>query len=320
MKVVRNRLEDPAVAEIIGAILLFGIAITLVTSYLAWYVPTSQTNNELSFVRNSDIDMSSLSDQIHSYTSGSQIVQSYDLGIAGTFPIIPAQDTQLSVTNASSFSYSISYSVSSELQNYTGVVHYYNFTVSDSQSGAVVESAPLQYIDENSLYGTDGFMIQTYHDIPASVSGPLPITLSKSGGKLNLTGQVVGFRSNGVSYSSTTSETLVLNPYSYQPIDMTNGTFTSMNGSISLVKALYIRALNYTLTTPYSNSMVLFLYRGMNGTLLNSTKILSLSSWYSSGGYLKVSTNHRSIYITEAASVLSINSIIFDSLGLQVAS
>jgi len=308
------------VAEIIGAILLFGIAITLVTSYLAWYVPTSQTNNELSFIRNADNDMSSLSAQIHSYSSGSQIVQSYDLGISGTFPIIPAQDTQLSVTNTTTFSYSISYSVSSELQNYTGSVHYYNFTVSDSQSGAVVESAPLQYIEENSLYATDGFMIQTYHDIPASVSGPLPVTLSKNGANLNLTGQVVGFRSNGVSYSSTTSETLVLNPYYYGPIDMTNGTFTSMNGSIALVKALKIGSLNYTLTTPYSNSLDLFLYRGMNGTLLNSTKILSLSSWYSSGGYLKVSINHSSIYITETARVLSINSLRFDSLGLQVVS
>ena len=316
MKVVKNRPDDPAVAEIIGAILLFGIAITLVTSYLAWYVPTSQTSNDLAFVRSSTSDMSSLSEQIHSYSPGSQIVQSFDLGIAGTFPIIPAQDTQLSISNSSSFSYRISYNISVKVQNITGALHYYNFTVSSLETGYVVESAPLQYADENSLYGADGFMIQTYHGIPPSVSGPLPITLSRYGGNVNLTGQSVGFRSDGTSYSSTTTETLVLNSFSYVSTDIINGTLTSLNGSVSVVKDVKIENLNYTITTPYSNSVDIFLYRGMNGTLLNSAGILSLSAWYSSGGFLKVSMKHNSIYMTETSSVLYLNSIRFDSIGL----
>ncbi len=48
MKPVKKE-SDNAVSEIIGAILLFAIASVLLTSFILWYVPSTGTNNDLTY-------------------------------------------------------------------------------------------------------------------------------------------------------------------------------------------------------------------------------------------------------------------------------
>ena len=317
MRSVRGKKEDSAVAEIIGAILLFGIAVTLVTSYLAWYVPVSQTNNELTYVRSAYSDMTSLSDQIHSLSSGSQISMSFSMGVSGTFPIIPAQDTELMVSNSSAFSYNSTVTLNITLQNSTGSLHYYNLTVLSNESGYIGESAPLQYVQENSIYVADDMVVQSYQSLPASVSGPSPVLFSGNGGIVNVSAVITGISSRGVAYSSTSPETVLLNPTGYHSIDLTNKSLTGIDGNISLVRGIKMQGFNYTISTPYTRAIDLFMYREMNGTMTNSSAILGLSHWHSSNGYLSISLRGNHIFITQGNKIMNINSINYLSVSLM---
>jgi archaeal flagellin N-terminal-like domain len=73
MKDVRK--SDNAVSEIIGAILLFAIASVLLTSFILWYVPSTGTNNDLSYQGGTQNSFSSLDSKMlsSSLTPGSAI-------------------------------------------------------------------------------------------------------------------------------------------------------------------------------------------------------------------------------------------------------
>ena len=73
MKQVRK--EDNAVSEIIGAILLFAIASVLLTSFILWYVPSTGTNNDITYQSQTQQSFSSLDSKIlsPSLTPGSSI-------------------------------------------------------------------------------------------------------------------------------------------------------------------------------------------------------------------------------------------------------
>ena len=95
MKQVRK--EDNAVSEIIGAILLFAIASVLLTSFILWYVPSTGTNNDITYQSQTQQSFSSLDSKIlsPSLTPGSSISQSMPLGIGGVPPFSPSQSTNL---------------------------------------------------------------------------------------------------------------------------------------------------------------------------------------------------------------------------------
>lgn len=117
MKAVRK--SDEAVSEIIGAILLFAIASVLLTSFILWYVPSTGTNNDLSYQGGTQSSFSSLDSKMLSptLTSGSAISQSFPLGISGTPPFTPTQSTNLYYS--SNFNATMHYNMT---VNYTNIL------------------------------------------------------------------------------------------------------------------------------------------------------------------------------------------------------
>ncbi len=117
MKDVRK--PEKAVSEIIGAILLFAIASVLLTSFILWYVPSTGTNNDLTYQGSTQSAFSSLDSKLldPSNTPGSSISQSFPIGISGTPPFTPTQSTNLYYSN--NFNASLSYKLK---VNYTNVV------------------------------------------------------------------------------------------------------------------------------------------------------------------------------------------------------
>lgn len=89
--------NDSAVSEIIGAILLFAIASVLLTSFILWYVPSTGTNNDITYQSQTQQSFSSLDSKLlsPSLTPGSSISQSMPLGISGVPPFSPSQSTNL---------------------------------------------------------------------------------------------------------------------------------------------------------------------------------------------------------------------------------
>ncbi|MHB1440687.1 MAG: hypothetical protein ACYCSO_06625 [Cuniculiplasma sp.] len=111
--------EDRAVSEIIGAILLFAIATVLLTSFILWYVPSTGTNNDISYQSSTQKAFSSLDSKIlnPSLTAGGSISQSFPLGVSGTPPFTPSQSTNLYYSN--NFKANLNYSMD---VNYSNVV------------------------------------------------------------------------------------------------------------------------------------------------------------------------------------------------------
>ena len=111
--------EDRAVSEIIGAILLFAIATVLLTSFILWYVPSTGTNNDISYQSSTQKAFSSLDSKIlnPSLTAGGSVSQSFPLGVSGTPPFTPSQSTNLYYSN--NFKANLNYSMD---VNYSNVV------------------------------------------------------------------------------------------------------------------------------------------------------------------------------------------------------
>jgi hypothetical protein len=109
--------NDSAVSEIIGAILLFAIASVLLTSFILWYVPSTGTNNDITYQSQTQQSFSSLDSKLlsPSLTPGSSISQSMPLGISGVPPFSPSQSTNLYYNK--NFNASMSYKANVTYEN-----------------------------------------------------------------------------------------------------------------------------------------------------------------------------------------------------------
>jgi hypothetical protein len=169
--------------------------------------------------------------------------------------------------------------------------------------------ANLQYIQGNSVILADGMVIQLYRTLPPSMAGEVPISVSGNAGLMNLSTHIYGIESPGVYASSTTPVTITFNPHNLSEMGLTVGTLTSLNGNITEIRNIQLSNLNYTLSSPYKDSMDLFLYRDYNGSLLNSTDILSLAKWNLSGDDFQVSIHGNSLSILQATPHLGLHSL-----------
>lgn len=135
MKQVRK--EDNAVSEIIGAILLFAIASVLLTSFILWYVPSTGTNNDITYQSQTQQSFSSLDSKIlsPSLTPGSSISQSMPLGISGVPPFSPSQSTNLYYSK--NFNASLSYNANVTYENAVPIKNVTLAACANSTSGNI---------------------------------------------------------------------------------------------------------------------------------------------------------------------------------------
>ena len=135
MKQVRK--EDNAVSEIIGAILLFAIASVLLTSFILWYVPSTGTNNDITYQSQTQQSFSSLDSKIlsPSLTPGSSISQSMPLGIGGVPPFSPSQSTNLYYSK--NFNASLSYNANVTYENAVPIKNVTLAACANSTSGNI---------------------------------------------------------------------------------------------------------------------------------------------------------------------------------------
>lgn len=309
--------EDDSVAEIIGAILLFAIAITLVTAYLAWYVPVSQTSNEITYSTGAYSSITDLGSMISSLDSNSPVVWSAHLGIAETFPIVPASDTSVLVSNSSTFKYSLSYGLNLSMENSTGSHQYMNFSKSLTFSGYVSMGATLQYIQGSDVLLADGMVLQIYRSLPPSVSGEVPFTVSGSSGSMNISAHLFGIEPPNAYASSTGPVSVSFDPHNLSILNLGINSLTSINGNITDLKAIRLSSLNYSITSPDISSIDLFLYRVYNDTILNSTHIESLAKWNVTGDPFEISRYGDSLSIIQTGTSINLYSLSLSSFQLK---
>jgi hypothetical protein len=144
--------EDKAVSEIIGAILLFAIASVLLTSFILWYVPSTGTNNDISYQSGTQNAFSSLDSKIlsSSLTPGSSVSQSFPVGISGTPPFTPSQSTNLHYSN--NFNATLNYNME---VNYTNLITTKAVSIAASANASTSNIINNNYVDSKFSYAVN---------------------------------------------------------------------------------------------------------------------------------------------------------------------
>jgi DNA-binding beta-propeller fold protein YncE len=112
----KTRIQDAAVAEIIGYILVFAMVVVIVTSFIAVYVPYSSNNNLSNYEGSSILSLSNAANHLSSssVTSGSTYTASIPMGVKGSF-FAPNSPTSIT-TQSSDPAFKMSYALSLNIQ------------------------------------------------------------------------------------------------------------------------------------------------------------------------------------------------------------
>ncbi|MCI2412870.1 hypothetical protein [Cuniculiplasma divulgatum] len=219
--------EDKAVSEIIGAILLFAIASVLLTSFILWYVPSTGTNNDISYQSSTQNAFSSLDSKMinPSVTPGSGISQSFSLGISGTPPFTPSQSTNLYYSD--NFNANLSYGMN---VNYTNIVT--KKTVSIAACANASSSNILNNVEVNNQF------TYSINFIESGLSSGFFWTVVISGESLSSSGTLISatFPDGTYGYKISTD--------SSQQISNTEGSVVVNGSNVNIAVSFYSKSLN----------------------------------------------------------------------------
>ncbi len=220
MKQVRK--EDNAVSEIIGAILLFAIASVLLTSFILWYVPSTGTNNDITYQSQTQQSFSSLDSKIlsPSLTPGSSISQSMPLGINGVPPFSPSQSTNLYYSK--NFNASLSYNANVTYENAVPIKNVTLAACANSTSGNI----------RNNVYASSQFTYSVIF-IESGLQGGYYWTVSL-GGIEKSAGSTGSSINSYITYSlprGTYSYTISSNDGGYNPNPSSGTVKVNVSGS-----------------------------------------------------------------------------------------
>lgn len=302
VKGLRNK--DDGVAVIIGSIMLIAIFISLISTYLFWYLPYQGTLNEQNYYLQTESAFNSLESKMTGphLVPGAFATQPIPLGIAGEPPFSVASDTSLSFSNYSStnsfslhLGFNLTFNTTNGHKNVTAS-EYYN------SSGLLYTSAQMQYIINYGYAITNGLVIRNEGNQSGLISGTHftfenntnNFTLYTS--LLNLSGKtetVGGYGSTilQAEYISVENQSLYLNSNATSYNTSIIGTISSINlSNLSLnITSPFARAIDTALISQYnisarSSSSHWFIYHALevnltgNNLLIKNIKMLKMET------------------------------------------
>lgn len=311
---IASRQEDNSVAEIVGAILLFAVVITLFTSFMVWYIPAQTTTNEVHYEQQTKTSMGSLISQMHNSVpnSGDTLSQNIAMGISGVSIFSPAKDTQFYVLpNDRSFSANMTFSIALNLTNSTGSLstHYFNETY--LVKGIMASNGNTEYISSINYVIEDGALFQNYGgNQPSNGLGPLPVGIVNNSGQYGLSLSIFGVGGQSVSYSSTQSQILNLLVGASQYHSYVNGTSASISGSQYSINSITLDNLNYTINGTLVNAWNYEFFSSFNSTSPGYNTVTSLPGWNFTGLPFRanISGTEISVLNTQNVNLYSITS------------
>ena len=219
--------EDSAVSEIIGAILLFAIASVLLTSFILWYVPSTGTNNDITYQSGTQQSFASLDSKLlsPSLTTGSAISQSFPLGISGTPPFTPSQSTNLYYSH--NFNGSLTYDFT---VNYNNIVTKKTLNVAACANAS--SSSVLNNIEVNNQF------TYSINFIESGLSSGYFWTVVISGESYSSSGTLISasFPDGTYGYKISTDST--------QQISTTEGSVVVNGSNVNIPVSFYSSSLN----------------------------------------------------------------------------
>ena len=319
---VRVRSEDRAVAEVVGAILLFAVFITLFTSFLVWYIPTTTGNNEVLYQHQTGSAFNSLVGKIHSgnLITGSTVSQNIPLGINGAPPFAAAVNTQVSVIpKYQDFNASVTFNISIGVKNSTGSLSTKNITGHYTTYGIMNSLGNTEYVSPVNYQVEDGSLFQIYGTSqPSNILGPLPLGISNGSGRTGLQLGIYGFNGSSVTISASQPQIINLLVNSTGNTDYVNGSLASISNQIYTIQSITLNSLNYSINGSLVNAWDYGFFNQFNNSGKNYTTVLSLPSWNFSAYNLMVHYSGSNVYIT-SKSPMKLNSVgvIFEYLKVS---
>jgi FlaG/FlaF family flagellin (archaellin) len=313
--------EDNAVAEIIGTILVFAIVVSILTAFVAWYVPTEGASNEQSYQQAALTAFSELSSKLSSQSlqNGSIVVQSIPLGVNGVEPFEQSYATQLSSTSSSQainftlrFQLSVNYTQSPDAKSNLKI------PVNISGSGALLEYGSTNFITPETFSIQDGNLVSSYGTQSSSTShGPMPVYISGGNGSAILDTRAVSIGGYPLTISQIGSLVMTLAVSNYSSIQYSTGHSYLINGNISTINNITLTNYDYYLKTPFFRQWNYSLYSDLNDSFSFYNPSPSGTSW--NAGNFTVSVGSGYINISSRGAVM-LSSIEFSSYVIKVIS
>lgn len=282
LKVV-NRKKDDGVAEIVGAILLFAVLISLFTSFMVWYIPAQTSSNEVHYELQTKASLGSLTSAMHDGVpaQGSVISQSISLGISGVSIFSSAQDTQFSLLpQTTDFNASLSFNIIINATDSGGVssVHYFNETY--RASGIMVTNGNTEYISQISYVVEDGALLQYYgNSQPSDILGPIPFGLVNNSGEYAVNAQVFGLSGQSEVFSSSQSQIVNLQVNSSSSNNYQIRNMATIAGLEYTIDNMTLTHLNYTINSTLSDAWNYGFYSQFNSSIAGYQSVINQTGW-----------------------------------------
>lgn len=273
--------QDRAVAEVIGTILIFAIVISLLTTFVMWYIPNVSTSNEQNYQAASETSMLSIASSLSgtNFVSGSTVSFPVSIGIKGVSPFSGPSDTSLNFEPNGFSSYmNISYTVN--YTNSTGVKHNYIVRSIEYSSGTIFSSGDTQFVNPVDFLIQDGYLLADYGITqPAFGYGPVPFDAVNNSGSVSISVSSVNITGPATSTSGFGSTILELLTENSSYIHFSKNGLSAINGTISYVNSIVLNSLNYTVQTPFVSAWNFSLYSQYNSTVQYSP-VKNGTSWF----------------------------------------
>lgn len=268
--------RDSAVAVVIGTILLIAISISLLTSYLFWFLPYQGTLNEQNYYLATESAFNSLDSKMINtqLVPGAFATQPINMGVPGEPPFTPATDTTVLFSNQSStnsFSlhlvFNLTFSKSNVSQNAS---EYFN------SSGLLYTAAQMQYVISYGFAITNGLVIRD-QGTQSNLISNTNFLFSNNSDNFSLYTSMLDLRGKSSSvggYGSTVFQAEYLSVKNQTLSVGANSTSfnSSVLGNISSIKVL---DLSLNITSPFASAYDRALIIQYNGSALSSS-----SHWF----------------------------------------
>ncbi|MGC8608764.1 MAG: hypothetical protein ACP5UV_02710 [Thermoplasmata archaeon] len=252
--------EDSSVSEIIGAVLLFVIVISLITMYMTWYVPLSDRNAQQEYYELESSSFSMISSDMVNLNSFSEKVP---MGIHG--PIGNQYSTSLVFTN-DTFDASLFFNVTVETDNGSGT---FNNTIHGKfmAFGSIVAFASTSFLSREEFKIADG--VVSINDLFNSF---IPLSIanhSVSFYMVNLSGQ------SGAVSSYSSGDIQGYSSYTSLISEAVNNTVTGISSSGKVIK-ITLDSANYSIYQEIPSSFFDYIYMFSNSSRIPPPSCFSM--------------------------------------------
>ena len=292
MKIPSNK-KDSGVSEVIGAVLVFAIFISIFTTVSSYYIPSTQSSAETNYQSQSMAAMSDLNSAISSaqYASGSVINQYIPLGIQGGI-LSPSKQTSVTYSDSGlsgSLSYGIGESFSYVSQHPTSAI-LNKLLETFPRENFLSPDAAVYYQPANTVY-VAGYSTQNIVEFKATsgtltgyfYAGPNPKFIALDGNDLAVAD----------NYTVTAINHATKNPCYYLPISIIS---TSTNSVIETIEVKNTNDVTFNVTAllvANNNIYVAYNY-SYKGTVTNNLTEFQLQG----GSYVRTANVNPGLIIT----------------------